>query len=188
MGNTDSKVDFRGAVVQLTSRSQVIPLISSLLFIFLLVDSKSNQMMNRFGINFGRIKSPVSRISSHSFPLQKFVHYAKNYHRTSQYSATNSSNDYNLLLNIPVKLNAIKQQVNILYDLSQTRHFLFTAINCVRLLTRILPYIFEEPEWRGFFWSDVPTSQQAITTNDVREDRCCIRRIFDDFFFIGACE
>ena len=28
------------------------------------------------------------------------------------------------------------------------------ALNCIRLLTRILPYIFEEPEWRGFFWSD----------------------------------
>ena len=27
-------------------------------------------------------------------------------------------------------------------------------MNCIRLLTRILPYIFEEPEWRGFFWSD----------------------------------
>ncbi len=28
------------------------------------------------------------------------------------------------------------------------------ALNCVRLLTRIIPYIFEESEWRGFFWSD----------------------------------
>lgn len=58
----------------------------------------------------------------------------------------------------------------------------------MRLLTRILPYIFEEPEWRGFFWSDVPNSQQAITTNDVREDRWWMGRIFDDLFFLGACE
>ncbi|KAL8587675.1 cell wall biogenesis protein [Nucella lapillus] len=31
-----------------------------------------------------------------------------------------------------------------------------TVLNCVRLLTRILPYIFEDPDWRGFFWSTLP--------------------------------
>jgi hypothetical protein len=30
-------------------------------------------------------------------------------------------------------------------------------LNCARLLTRILPYIFEDPEWRGFFWSSLPS-------------------------------
>uniref|UniRef100_A0A8C9VAA4 HID1 domain containing n=1 Tax=Scleropages formosus TaxID=113540 RepID=A0A8C9VAA4_SCLFO len=30
------------------------------------------------------------------------------------------------------------------------------VLNCTRLLTRILPYIFEDPDWRGFFWSTVP--------------------------------
>lgn len=30
------------------------------------------------------------------------------------------------------------------------------VLNCCRLLTRILPYIFEDPDWRGFFWSTVP--------------------------------
>uniref|UniRef100_A0A4W3K9U2 HID1 domain containing n=1 Tax=Callorhinchus milii TaxID=7868 RepID=A0A4W3K9U2_CALMI len=29
-------------------------------------------------------------------------------------------------------------------------------INSTQLLTRILPYIFEDPDWRGFFWSTVP--------------------------------
>jgi len=36
------------------------------------------------------------------------------------------------------------------------------VLNCVRLLTRILPYIFEDPDWRGFFWSTVP----GPTTDD----------------------
>ncbi|KAL3315180.1 hypothetical protein Ciccas_006186 [Cichlidogyrus casuarinus] len=27
------------------------------------------------------------------------------------------------------------------------------VLNCIRLLTRILPYIFEDPDWRSFFWS-----------------------------------
>lgn len=30
------------------------------------------------------------------------------------------------------------------------------VLNCLRLLTRILPYIFEDPDWRGFFWSTLP--------------------------------
>jgi hypothetical protein len=48
-------------------------------------------------------------------------------------------------------------------------NFLFyIAINCVRLLTRLLPYIFEEPEWRGFFWSDIPIGQQQTGSNGVR--------------------
>ena len=33
---------------------------------------------------------------------------------------------------------------------------MFSVLNCVRLLTRILPYIFEDPDWRGFFWSTLP--------------------------------
>ncbi|EEC10936.1 conserved hypothetical protein [Ixodes scapularis] len=31
-----------------------------------------------------------------------------------------------------------------------------TVLNCVRLLTRLLPYIFEDSDWRGFFWSSLP--------------------------------
>lgn len=30
------------------------------------------------------------------------------------------------------------------------------VLNCSRLLTRVLPCIFEDPDWRGFFWSTVP--------------------------------
>ncbi len=40
---------------------------------------------------------------------------------------------------------------------SEMRLSWFVAVlNCVRLLTRILPYIFEDPDWRGFFWSTLP--------------------------------
>ncbi|MBN3314245.1 HID1 protein, partial [Atractosteus spatula] len=35
------------------------------------------------------------------------------------------------------------------------------VLNCTRLLTRILPYIFEDPDWRGFFWSTVPGAGRA---------------------------
>lgn len=36
-----------------------------------------------------------------------------------------------------------------------------TVLNCTRLLTRILPYIFEDADWRGFFWSTVPGAGRA---------------------------
>lgn len=38
--------------------------------------------------------------------------------------------------------------------------FLCSVLNCVRLLTRVLPYIFEDPDWRGFFWSTLPGQSQ----------------------------
>uniref|UniRef100_A0A8C6WL31 HID1 domain containing b n=1 Tax=Neogobius melanostomus TaxID=47308 RepID=A0A8C6WL31_9GOBI len=41
------------------------------------------------------------------------------------------------------------------------------VLNCTRLLTRILPYIFEDPDWRGFFWSTVPGASQ-----EEEEDQC----------------
>ncbi|XP_039976888.1 protein HID1 isoform X6 [Xiphias gladius] len=36
-------------------------------------------------------------------------------------------------------------------------------LNCTRILTRILPYIFEDQDWRGFFWSTVPGAGRAGT-------------------------
>ncbi|KAJ8317846.1 hypothetical protein KUTeg_002937 [Tegillarca granosa] len=38
-------------------------------------------------------------------------------------------------------------------------------LNCVRLLIRVLPYIFEDPDWRGFFWSTLP-GQAEETENE----------------------
>nr|XP_057905798.1 protein HID1 [Doryrhamphus excisus] len=37
------------------------------------------------------------------------------------------------------------------------------VLNCIRILTRILPYIFEDQDWRGFFWSTVPGAGRAGT-------------------------
>lgn len=35
------------------------------------------------------------------------------------------------------------------------------VLNCTRLLTRILPYIFEDADWRGFFWSTIPGTKKS---------------------------
>lgn len=34
------------------------------------------------------------------------------------------------------------------------------VLNCIRLLQRIIPYIFEDEEWRKFFWSQLPTANE----------------------------
>ncbi|XP_075891156.1 protein HID1b [Nelusetta ayraudi] len=45
-----------------------------------------------------------------------------------------------------------------------------TVLNCTRLLTRVLPYIFEDADWRGFFWSTVPGAGRAKSLTDDDED------------------
>ena len=34
------------------------------------------------------------------------------------------------------------------------------ALNCARLLTRVIPYMLEDPEWHSFFWSSLPASSE----------------------------
>lgn len=48
----------------------------------------------------------------------------------------------------------------------------------MRLLTRILPYIFEEPDWRGFFWSSLPGKSSDETDSEVTQI------LFDDLHLI----
>ncbi|CAG00226.1 unnamed protein product, partial [Tetraodon nigroviridis] len=43
------------------------------------------------------------------------------------------------------------------------------VLNCARILSRVLPYIFEDQDWRGFFWSTVPGAGRA-GTNELDED------------------
>lgn len=38
--------------------------------------------------------------------------------------------------------------------------FMHIVLNCTRILTRILPYIFEDSEWKGFFWSSLPSKNE----------------------------
>ncbi|XP_033840896.1 protein HID1-like [Periophthalmus magnuspinnatus] len=46
------------------------------------------------------------------------------------------------------------------------------VLNCTRLLTRILPYIFEDPDWRGFFWSTVPGAGRRLDEDGEDEEQC----------------
>uniref|UniRef100_A0A8C4ZUA7 HID1 domain containing n=1 Tax=Gadus morhua TaxID=8049 RepID=A0A8C4ZUA7_GADMO len=44
------------------------------------------------------------------------------------------------------------------------------VLNCTRLLTRVLPYIFEDADWRGFFWSNVPGAGRCLDPDDDSDD------------------
>ena len=45
------------------------------------------------------------------------------------------------------------------------------TLNCVRLMTRILPYIFEDPDWRGFFWSSLPAAASDSKKRDSSDEQ-----------------
>ncbi|KAJ3600379.1 hypothetical protein NHX12_031364 [Muraenolepis orangiensis] len=44
------------------------------------------------------------------------------------------------------------------------------VLNCTRILSRTLPYIFEDQDWRGFFWSTVPGAGRAGTDESEDDD------------------
>lgn len=58
-------------------------------------------------------------------------------------------------------LQAVEKLVQVADSGCSTEKQWQTVLNCTRLLTRILPYIFEDADWRGFFWSTVPGAGRA---------------------------
>ncbi|CAD1472092.1 unnamed protein product, partial [Heterotrigona itama] len=51
---------------------------------------------------------------------------------------------------------AVEKLVKAVDNSCRTQREQQTVLNCCRLLTRLLPYIFEDPDWKGFFWSSLP--------------------------------
>ncbi|XP_075220278.1 protein HID1 [Lycorma delicatula] len=127
MGTTDSKLNFRKAVIQLTSKTQPIdanddtfwdqfwsPDVTNVQDVFTLVPAPEIRAL--------REEAPSNLATLCYKGVEKLVKAVDNSCRTQQ-----------------------EQQ---------------TVLNCVRLLTRVLPYIFEDPEWRGFFWTSLPEQPQ----------------------------
>ncbi|XP_057681874.1 protein HID1-like isoform X2 [Corythoichthys intestinalis] len=44
------------------------------------------------------------------------------------------------------------------------------ALNCTRLLTRVLPFIYEDADWRGFFWAGLPGALNQRHPDDGGDD------------------
>lgn len=133
MGNTDSKIDFRVAVVQLTSRSQQI-------------EPNDQSFWDQFWSD---------KISS----VQDIF--------TLVPPAEIRALREELPSNLATLCNKLVDRLQVAAEYScQTQRDQTAAINCVRLLTRLLPYIFEEPEWRGFFWSDISVNQPTASNEE----------------------
>ncbi|GAU96136.1 hypothetical protein RvY_07624 [Ramazzottius varieornatus] len=60
-----------------------------------------------------------------------------------------------------------------------------SVLNCVRLLTRMIPFCLEEAEWRTFFWSPVSTSGKRVGpmnrfSSSSMDEECAVITITED--------
>lgn len=85
---------------------------------------------------------------------------------------------------------AVEKLVKAVDNSCRTQQEQQTVLNCVRLLTRILPYIFEDTEWRGFFWSSLPTQtdeeEESMPLAQSLINAICDLLFCPDFTVIGS--
>uniref|UniRef100_A0A0P5QYT1 Protein HID1 n=1 Tax=Daphnia magna TaxID=35525 RepID=A0A0P5QYT1_9CRUS len=133
MGNADTKLNFRKAVVQLTTKIQP-------------VDPSDDAFWSQFWSEsitniqdvFTLIPATEIRVLREECPSN--------------------------LATLCYK--AVERLVHAADSSCATQQEHCTVINCVRILTRLLPYIFEDPDWRSFFWSSLPSSSKQQFKND----------------------
>lgn len=124
MGNSDTKLNFRQAVIQLTSKTQPI-------------DASDNTFWNQFwSENVTNAQDIFTLIPS------------------AEIRALREESPSNLAT---LCYKAVEKLVNAVDSSCRMAHEQQTVLNCTRLLTRLIPYIFEDQDWRGFFWSSLPS-------------------------------
>ncbi|XP_014473898.1 PREDICTED: protein HID1 [Dinoponera quadriceps] len=123
MGNADTKLNFRKAVVQLTSKTQVIDASDDTFW-----DQFWSENVTNVQDIFTLIPAPEIRILREEAPSN--------------------------LATLCYK--AVEKLVKAVDSSCRTQREHQTVLNCCRLLTRLLPYIFEDSDWKGFFWSSLP--------------------------------
>ncbi|XP_047464295.1 protein HID1-like [Mugil cephalus] len=123
MGNTDTKLHFRKAVIQLTTRTQP-------------VEASDNAFWDQFW-------SDSSTTVQDVFALVP----------AAEIRAVREESPSNLATLCYKAVERLVQCADSGCPSDRERQI---VVNCTRLLTRILPYIFEDADWRGFFWSTVP--------------------------------
>ncbi|XP_026738746.1 protein HID1 [Trichoplusia ni] len=127
MGNADTKLNFRKAVVQLTSKTQPI-------------DSSDDGFWDQFW------SESVTNVQD-VFALVP----------GAEIRALREESPNNLATLV---YKAVEKLVKMVDSSCRTQREQQTALNCARLLTRVLPYMLEEPEWHGFFWSSLPAAAE----------------------------
>ncbi|CAF4932185.1 protein HID1 [Pieris napi] len=127
MGNADTKLNFRKAVVQLTSKNQPI-------------DAADDNFWDQFW------SETVTNVQD-VFALVP----------GAEIRALREESPNNLATLV---YKAVEKMVKIVDSSCRTQREQQTALNCARLLTRVLPYMLEEPEWHSFFWSSLPAATE----------------------------
>ncbi|XP_041937953.1 protein HID1b [Alosa sapidissima] len=128
MGNSDSKLRFRKAVIQLTTKTQPVEATDDAFWDQFWADTTTTiqdvfALVPAAEIRAVREESPSNLATLCYKAVEKLVQGAE--------SGCPSEKERQIVL------------------------------NCARLLTRVLPYIFEDPDWRGFFWSTLPGAGRA---------------------------
>uniref|UniRef100_A0A8C4HHH3 Protein HID1 n=1 Tax=Dicentrarchus labrax TaxID=13489 RepID=A0A8C4HHH3_DICLA len=123
MGSTDSKLNFRKAVIQLTTKTQP-------------VEATDDAFWDQFWADTTTTVQDV-------FALVP----------AAEIRAVREESPSNLAT---LCYKAVEKLVQGAESGCPTEREKQVILNCTRILTRILPYIFEDQDWRGFFWSTVP--------------------------------
>lgn len=127
MGNVDTKLNFRKAVVQLTSKSEPI-------------DSNDDAFWEQFwSENVTNVQDIFTLVPATE--IRQLREDAPSNLATLCYKA-------------------VEKLVKAVDNSCRTQYEQQTVLNCSRLLTRILPYIFEDIEWKDFFWSSLPSHEE----------------------------
>ncbi|XP_071031885.1 protein HID1 isoform X2 [Oncorhynchus clarkii lewisi] len=130
MGNTDSKLNFRKAVIQLTTKTQP-------------VEATDDAFWDQFWADTATTVQDV-------FALVP----------AAEIRAVREESPSNLAT---LCYKAVEKLVQAAESGCPSEKEKQIVLNCSRMLTRILPYIFEDQDWRGFFWSTVPGAGRAVT-------------------------
>ncbi|KAH3863479.1 hypothetical protein DPMN_026468 [Dreissena polymorpha] len=132
MGNTDTKLNFRKAVIQLTTKTQPI-------------EASDEAFWEQFWSDCVTCVQDVFTLIP-----------------AAEIRALREESPSNLAT---LCYKAVEKLVAAAESGCPSQREQQIVLNCVRLLTRVLPYIFEDPDWRGFFWSTLP-GQAEETENE----------------------
>ncbi|TSK87570.1 Protein HID1 [Bagarius yarrelli] len=128
MGNTDSKLKFRKAVIQLTTKTQP-------------VEATDDAFWDQFWEDTATTVQDV-------FALVP----------AAEIRALREESPSNLAT---LCYKAVEKLVQAAESGCPSEREKQVVLNCTHILSRILPYIFEDQDWRGFFWSTVPGAGRA---------------------------
>uniref|UniRef100_A0A3Q3LSZ2 HID1 domain containing n=1 Tax=Mastacembelus armatus TaxID=205130 RepID=A0A3Q3LSZ2_9TELE len=138
MGNADTKLRFRKAVIQLTTKTQPVEATDDAFWDQFWADT-STTVQDVFTL----VPAAEIRAVREESPSNLATLCYKAMERLVQAAASGCSSEKERRI----------------------------VLNCTRLLTRILPYIFEDADWRGFFWSTVPGAGRAGEDGDDEDAR-----------------